>query len=132
MKMMTAMMRGCDVARFGSLCARHAHKAAIASARAKREHAGVRVRETTGNCLLPWPLPLPLPCRRRRRGINAKPPRLPRPAAAPDADRGGASSRAARRRRARCNGNSVDTVHGAYLSSCPGSFQNDLGHSGMT
>ena len=37
------------------------------------------------------------------------------PAAAPDADRGGASSRAARRRRARCNGNgnSVDTVHGA-------------------
>ena len=43
-------------------------------------------------------LPLPLPCRRRRRGIDVTPPRRPRRAAAPDADRGGAPLRAAKRR----------------------------------
>ena len=48
MKMMTMMTRGRGVARFGSSRARHAHEAATASARVKREHAGVRVRETTG------------------------------------------------------------------------------------
>ena len=43
--------------------------------------------------LLPWQLPLPLPCRRRRRDTSVPPPQLPRPAAAPDADRGGVSTR---------------------------------------
>ena len=43
---MMMMTRGCGVARFGGSRARHAHE--TASARAKREHAGVRVRETTG------------------------------------------------------------------------------------
>ena len=46
MKIMMMMTRGCGVARFGGSRARHAHE--TASARAKREHAGVRVRETTG------------------------------------------------------------------------------------
>jgi hypothetical protein len=64
--------------------------------------------------LLPWQQPLPLPCRWRHRDTSAPPSQLPRPAAA-DADRGGTSSRAARRHRARCNvnGNFVGTVHGA-------------------
>ena len=48
MKMITIMVTWFyGVARFGSSRARHAQEAAIASARAKREHAGVRVRETT-------------------------------------------------------------------------------------
>ena len=65
--------------------------------------------------LLPWQQPLPLPCRRRHCDTSAPPSQLPRPAAA-DADRGGTSPRASRRRRTRRSGNgnnSVDTAHGA-------------------
>ena len=86
MKRMTMMTRCCDVARFGSSRARYAHEAAIASTRAKREHAGVRVRETTGNCRGCCRGHCHCRCRRRvagvvvvstprRRGSRAPPPR---------------------------------------------------------
>ena len=111
------MTRGCGVTRCGRSRVRHARKAASASARAKREHS--RVRETAVNRQLPWllplPLPLPLPCRRDRRRPDVPAPQRPLPAATPDADRGGTSPRATRRRRARSNGTPLPSTRPRYL-----------------